>query len=198
MLIIKSLYISAIIKVIQATKFGMEITKKGDKSMQTSTPLANKPTNAYIFASWAVLAIGVISYFVGLWNATIYLSEKGFYLAVFLFALFAAVTLQKSVRDREEGIPVTNLFLGLSWGAFASSIALLIIGLINADMLLSEKGFYGLAFTLSLFAIITVQKNVRDMTNASGETDPEAIPFGSIDNPLTQAADTVSSVVENS
>ena len=30
-------------------------------------------------------------------------------------------------------------------------------------MLLSEKGFYGLSMVLSLFGVITVQKNVRDM-----------------------------------
>ena len=35
-------------------------------------------------------------------------------------------------------------------------------GLWNATLTLSEKGFYGMAFTLSLFAAITVQKNTRD------------------------------------
>jgi len=39
---------------------------------------------------------------------------------------------------------------------------LLIIGLWNADLGLSEKGFYGMSFTLSLFAAIAVQKNTRD------------------------------------
>jgi hypothetical protein len=29
-------------------------------------------------------------------------------------------------------------------------------------MLLSEKGFYGLAFAMTLFAAVAVQKNVRD------------------------------------
>jgi uncharacterized membrane protein YiaA len=33
----------------------------------------------------------------------------------------------------------------------------------NADLLLSEKGFYGMAFLLSLFAAIAVQKNTRDV-----------------------------------
>jgi uncharacterized membrane protein YiaA len=40
---------------------------------------------------------------------------------------------------------------------------LLVIGLWNADLFLSEKGFYGMAFTLSLFAAIAVQKNIRDV-----------------------------------
>jgi len=38
----------------------------------------------------------------------------------------------------------------------------LIIGLWNADLLLSEKGFYAMSYTLSLFAAIAVQKNTRD------------------------------------
>ncbi len=36
------------------------------------------------------------------------------------------------------------------------------MGLYNAEMLLSEKGFYGMAYTLSLFAIVVMQKNIRD------------------------------------
>ena len=56
------------------------------------------------------------------------------------------------------------------------SIALLVIGLVNADILLSEKGFYGISFVLALFAVITVQKNTRDLTNELGETDPSAFP----------------------
>jgi hypothetical protein len=68
------------------------------------------------------------------------------------------------------------MFVGMCWATFFSSIALLAVGLVNADMLLSEKGFYGMSFVLSLFAIITVQKNIRDLTNEQGITDPSAFP----------------------
>ena len=40
---------------------------------------------------------------------------------------------------------------------------LLVVGLRNADLLLSEKGFYGMSFTLALFSAIAVQKNTRDL-----------------------------------
>jgi hypothetical protein len=33
----------------------------------------------------------------------------------------------------------------------------------------SEKGFYGMAFTLSVFAAIAVQKNIRDSQNSKQE-----------------------------
>ncbi|STZ09467.1 Inner membrane protein yiaA [Moraxella caprae] len=37
------------------------------------------------------------------------------------------------------------------------------VGLWNATLLLSEKSYYFMAFTLSLFAVITIQKNIRDL-----------------------------------
>jgi uncharacterized membrane protein YiaA len=58
-----------------------------------------KPTAAFVGASWAVLTLGVISYAVGLWNAGMTKSEKGFYAAVFVLGVFAAVAVQKNVRD---------------------------------------------------------------------------------------------------
>jgi uncharacterized membrane protein YiaA len=76
--------------------------------------------------------------------------------------LFAAVSLQKAVRDDLEGIPVTNIYYGISWFSTVLAILLLIIGLWNADLMRSEKGFYGMSFTLSLFAAVAIQKNIRD------------------------------------
>ncbi|MDY8136425.1 inner membrane protein YiaA [Aquimarina sp. 2201CG5-10] len=121
-----------------------------------------KPTAAFISASWSALFIGMISYCVGLWNADMVLNEKGYYFTVLLFGLFSAVSVQKSVRDKLEGVPVTEIYYGISWFTTITSILLLIIGLWNADMELSEKGFYGMSFTLSLFSAIAVQKNTRD------------------------------------
>ncbi|HEX6289115.1 MAG TPA: inner membrane protein YiaA [Herpetosiphonaceae bacterium] len=125
-------------------------------------PDTSQPSNAFIAASWAALIVGILAFLIGLWNASMLLSEKGYYLTVLLYGLFAAVSIQKSVRDRDEGIPVTPLYLGLSWASVIIAIVLLVVGLWNATMLLSEKGFYGMAFVLSLFAAITVQKNTRD------------------------------------
>lgn len=122
-----------------------------------------KPTNAFIGASWSVLITGMTAYCIGLWNATMLLNEKGYYFVILLFGLFAAVSVQKSVRDRLEDIPVTDIYYGISWFGTIASILLLVIGLWNAELLKSEKGFYAMAFTLSLFAAITVQKNTRDV-----------------------------------
>lgn len=121
-----------------------------------------QPSNAYVGASWLALGVGMVSYCVGLWNAEMMLNEKGYYLTVLLYGLFSAISVQKVVRDRMEGIPVTDIYYGLSWFSAITAILLLVIGLWNASLLLSEKGFYGIAYLLSLFAAITVQKNTRD------------------------------------
>jgi uncharacterized membrane protein YiaA len=46
------------------------------------------------------------------------------------------------------------------------SIVLLVVGLWNATLLRSEKGFYAMSFTLSIFGAIAVQKNTRDLQQA--------------------------------
>jgi len=122
-----------------------------------------KPTSAFMGASWASLLIGMTSYCIGLWNADMQLNEKGYYFTILLFGLFSVISVQKAVRDKMENIPITDVYYGISWVTTITSILLLIIGLWNADLYLSEKGFYGMAFTLSLFAAIAVQKNVRDV-----------------------------------
>ncbi|MFS0862291.1 inner membrane protein YiaA [Fredinandcohnia sp. 179-A 10B2 NHS] len=126
-----------------------------------------EPTAAFKGASWAALVVGVAAYLIGLFNAAMELNEKGYYFAVLVFGLYASVSLQKAVRDKEEGIPVTGIYYGISWFALIVSISLMAIGLYNAgSIVLSEKGFYGMSFVLSLFAAITVQKNIRDTQRA--------------------------------
>ena len=121
-----------------------------------------KPTAAFIGASWFALLTGAAGYCIGLWNAGMALNEKGYYFTILLFGLFAVISVQKSVRDRSEGFAVTDLYYGLSWFATIAAMILLTIGLWNADMDLSEKGFYAMSFGLSMFSAIAVQKNTRD------------------------------------
>jgi uncharacterized membrane protein YiaA len=90
------------------------------------------------------------------------LNEKGYYFTILLFGLFAVISVQKSVRDRAEGLAVTDLYYGLSWFATIAAMVLLTIGLWNAGIARSEKGFYAIAFCLSMFSAIAVQKNTRD------------------------------------
>ncbi len=126
-------------------------------------PSVQRPTGAFVGASWAALLIGASSYFVGLWNSTMQLNEKGYYFTILMYGLFSAVSLQKSVRDRLEEIPVTGIYFGLCWLSLGLSLLLLAIGLWNANLASSEKGFYAMSFLLSLFAAVAIQKNIRDL-----------------------------------
>ena len=121
-----------------------------------------KPSAAFIGASWLALVIGISTYLIGLWNAEMLLNEKGYYFTILMYGLFAAVSVQKSVRDKAEGIAVTPIYYGLSWLSVLMTMGLLIVGLWNATLLRSEKGFFAMTFILSLFAAIAVQKNTRD------------------------------------
>lgn len=139
--------------------------------------MTQKPSNAFVAASWIALLLGILGFNVGLWNAsTMQLNEKGYYFTILMYGLFAAVSVQKCVRDRLEGIPVTDIYYGLSWFSILLTIVLLTIGLWNATLLPSEKGFYAFAFLLSVFGAITVQKNTRD-TQAAKKPEQQRIPM---------------------
>ena len=135
-------------------------------------PKTQQPSAAFIAASWAALFIGVIAFLIGLWNAEMELNEKGYYFTVLMFGLFSAISVQKAVRDQIEGIPVTNIYYGLAWFSTILSIVLLTVGLWNATLLRSEKGFYAMSFVLSLFSAIAVQKNTRDMKTTQIKEEP--------------------------
>ncbi|MCI5115878.1 MAG: hypothetical protein D3921_12850 [Candidatus Electrothrix sp. AW1] len=122
-----------------------------------------KPTGAFVGASWAALFIGSGAYLFGLWNADMQLNEKGYYFTLLLYGLFASVSLQKSVRDKLEGIHVTGIYYGICWVSIIISLVLLGVGLWNATFEISAKGFYAMAYLLALFASIAVQKNIRDL-----------------------------------
>lgn len=122
-----------------------------------------QPSSAFIAASWAAFFIGTVAFIIGLWNAEMQLNEKGYYFTVLIFGLFSVISVQKAVRDQLENIPITNIYYGIAWFCTLLTIVLLTVGLWNADITKSEKGFYAMSFTLSLFAAIAVQKNIRDI-----------------------------------
>ena len=138
----------------------------------TNTVINQPASKAFAVASLAAMAVGTLGYLVGLWNAEMQMNEKGFYFTILAFGMYSAISIQKCVRDRIEGIKVSQIYLGLSWTAIATAIGLLVVGLYNANTLaLSEKGFYGIAYVLCIFTAVTVQKNTRDAI-AEKNSDP--------------------------
>jgi len=150
-----------------------EETKKQTRANKLKNEFNQKPTPAYIGATWGVVIIGLLSYCIGLWNANMELNEKGYYFAILLMGIYAVISLQKAIRDKAENIKVSDIYYGISWVIVITSLLLLIIGLRNADLLLSEKGFYAISFLLSLFGAITVQKNSRDIDYINAKNEEE-------------------------
>ena len=157
----------------QTTVSTDEETKTTTKKNKLKPHFDQKPTTAYVGATWGVVLIGLLSYCIGLWNASMELNEKGYYFSILLMGIYAVISLQKAVIDKAENIKVSDMYYGISWVIVIASLLLLIIGLRNADLELSEKGFYGISFLLSLFGAITVQKNTRDLEFISNITEKE-------------------------
>lgn len=136
----------------------------------------SKPTAAYVGASWAVMLIGILAFLFGLMNAgTMQLNEKGYYFSVLVLGLYASISLQKTIRDKSEGIPTSSQYYYISWAALIIAVVLMIMGLYNSQGLsLSEKGFYLMAYAMSVFAAITIQKNTRDNMEAPALMPPNA------------------------
>lgn len=124
--------------------------------------MRQKTSSAFVSASWLAMGTGFIGYLIGLWRADMMLNEKGYYFTILMFGLFGVVSLQKTVRDRLEGMRVSDMYYNICWFGTLTSIVLLIVGLWNASILPSEKGFYAFGFILALFGAIAVQKNTRD------------------------------------
>jgi len=53
------------------------------------------------------------------------LNEKGYYFTILLFGLFSVISVQKSVRDKKEGLPVTDAYYSISWFTTIASMACL-------------------------------------------------------------------------
>lgn len=137
---------------------------------QNENIAASIPTKSYTVASIVALIIGSASYAIGLFNAEMALNEKGYYLIVLLYGLFSMISVQKAVRDEREGIKTSKIYTRLCWLSSAIAVSLLSVGLYNAELLLSEKGFYAMAYTLSLFAAVVMQKNIRDRSYTDKST----------------------------
>ena len=66
----------------QTTVSTDEETKTTTKKNKSKPPFDQKPTNAYVGATWGVVLIGLLSYCIGLWNASMELNEKGYYFSI--------------------------------------------------------------------------------------------------------------------
>lgn len=144
-------------------------------NMKDNTSLDNEFSgfNAFHLISWIAVIGGIAVYLIGLWRSEMQLNEKGYYFAILLLGLFSSISVQKTVRDKMDNIPTTQAYYIACMVAFFASIALMAVGLYNAELLPSEKGFYGIAFFLCMFGSIAVQKNIRDLQTTKPAEQPK-------------------------
>jgi uncharacterized membrane protein YiaA len=132
-----------------------------------------KPSFAFVALSWVAALAGVVLYGSMLFNSTaLTWSDKNFFAAILVFAVYAAISVQKIVRDRIEGVPFTNLYYGVSWLAVIIAIGLFVNGIFTVNINMSERGFYGMAMLLTLFGAIAIQKNTRDLAAPAKQVTP--------------------------
>ena len=114
------------------------------------------PAAAFVGAARALLLISTAAYLAGLWAASMAPMAKGFYLAILMYGLLATVSVRRMVREHQAGQHAGAAYEALCWISLLLSVLLLAIGLWNAGFSLSEKSFYGMAYILSLLAVLAV------------------------------------------
>src|SRR3990167_1704430 len=85
--------------------------------------MTQKPSFAFIAASWAAFGTGIIGYFAGLFRSELYLSEKGYYFTVIMFGLFSehdngeVVSFFAQVKSEHDNGEVVSFFAQVKFAA---------------------------------------------------------------------------------
>lgn len=134
---------------------------------QLTTPIGMvpPPTAAFQGVSWFAFVLGALTYVYAVWYAPhVSVSDRYFFYTAFLFSLFGCLSVSKAVRDKQERIPVSGLFYGLSYVAAIVPLVLVAYNLAFDSTLIdpSHRGLLGMAYALSAFAVLAIAKNERD------------------------------------
>ena len=123
------------------------------------------PTAAFQGVSWFAFTLAALTYLYAVWYAPhVTVSDRYFLYTAFLFSLFGCLSVSKAVRDRQERIPVSGLFYGLSYVAAIVPLVMVTYNLVFDTTLIdpSHRGLLGMAYALSAFAVLAIAKNERD------------------------------------
>lgn len=122
------------------------------------------PTGAWQGVSWFAFALGAITFLYSVWYAAgITIGERYFLYTAALFSLYGCLGVSKVVRDRQEGIPVTALFYGLSFVAALAPFVLVSYNMVfDSTLAVSTRTLLGMSFALTAYATLAIAKNERD------------------------------------
>lgn len=133
------------------------------------------PTAAFQGVSWFALAIGLITFGYTTWYTTgLEPADRFFLYTAVLFSLFGSLSVSKAVRDRAENVPVTGLFVGLSYvAAIVPVVFVTYYFTFFSDIPEANRGTLVLSFVLATFATLAIAKNTRDMELARKTDDAD-------------------------
>jgi uncharacterized membrane protein YiaA len=114
--------------------------------------------------SWFAFGLGAVTFFYTAWYSPgMTPSDRFFLYTAVLFSLFGSLSVSKSVRDREEGVPITGLFFGLSWVAALAPFLLVAFNLgFYSAIPEANRALLAMAFALATYAVLAIAKNERD------------------------------------
>lgn len=122
------------------------------------------PSGPFIGASWAAALIGIVGFLFATWHATDLDRTGKFLLAtLLLFGLYGIVGVTKAIRDKSESVPVSAMFIGVSWIAALIPILLLGLFIVNSALPDVNQSLFAVAYLLAAFGTVAVQKNIRDL-----------------------------------
>lgn len=121
------------------------------------------------YATILACLIGFGSFLVGLYNSNMTLSEQGYYGVLLVYSVFSSISLQKTVTEIDLGISVSKFYQNICIFSIILALLLFIIGLFNADLLKSEKGFYLMSYILTMFTSLYIQKQLSGKEDKKGE-----------------------------
>lgn len=121
------------------------------------------------YATILACLIGFGSFLVGLYNSNMTLSEQGYYGILLIYSVFSSISLQKTIAEIDSGISVSKFYQNICIFSIVLALLLFIIGLFNADLLKSEKGFYLMSYILTVFTSLYIQKHLNGKEDKKGE-----------------------------
>jgi uncharacterized membrane protein YiaA len=96
--------VSAILIIITSFLLQKVIRDNDEDNFLRETNYTHRMRNtpAFSFMSWAGFLLGVLFYYIGLWNLEEPLYVRGYYAIGGMFLIVTCLVLQKTIRDNEE------------------------------------------------------------------------------------------------
>lgn len=122
------------------------------------------PSGAWQGVSWFAFALGAVTYLYAVWYAPgVTVADRYFLYTAALFSLYGCLGVSKVVRDKQEGIPVTALFYGLSFVAALAPFVLVSYNMLfDSTLTGTVRAIVGISFALTAYATLAIAKNERD------------------------------------